>query len=50
MVNEQIQERSVVIGISDGYQTEIIEGLDEGEVVVVERKVKPETPGGLFGG
>jgi len=50
MVNEQIEERPVVIGISDGYQTEIVAGLNEGEVVVVERKVKPETGGGLFGG
>lgn len=50
MVDEQIEERSVVIGISDDYQTEIVAGLNEGEVVVVERKVKPETGGGLFGG
>lgn len=34
MVNEQIQERPVVTGISDGYQTEIVDGLKEGEVVV----------------
>jgi len=50
MVDEQIEERPVVIGISDGYQTEIIDGLDAGEVVVIERKVQPETSGGLFGG
>ena len=49
MVNEQIEERSVVIGISDGFQTEIVDGLDEGEVVVIERQVKPEPSGpGLF--
>ena len=34
MVNGQLQERPVVIGISDGYQTEIVDGLEEGEVVV----------------
>jgi len=34
MVDEQIEERSVVIGISDGYQTEIVSGLEEGEIVV----------------
>ena len=34
MVNEQIEERPVVIGISDGFETEIIDGLDEGEVVL----------------
>jgi len=37
MIDEQIQERPVVIGISDGYQTEIVDGLNEGETVVVER-------------
>ena len=34
VVNEQIEERPVVIGISDGFQTEIIDGLDEGELVM----------------
>ncbi len=38
MVNEEIEERPVVIGISDGYQTEIVDGLKEGETVVVERR------------
>jgi len=42
-VSEQIEERPVVIGDSDGFQTEIIEGLDEGEIVVVETKPR-ETP------
>ncbi len=37
MVGEETQERPVVIGISDGFDTEIIEGLNAGEVVVVER-------------
>jgi len=37
MVNEQIQERPVDIGISDGFQTEIVDGLNEGETAVVER-------------
>jgi len=50
VVDEEIQEREVVTGISDSYQTEIVAGLSEGEVVVVERKVKPETAGGIFGG
>ena len=36
MVNEEIEERPVVTGISDGYQTEIVDGLSEGEIVVVE--------------
>ena len=50
MVDEQIEERPVVIGISDGYQTEIVDGLNEGEVVVIERRVEPESAGGFFGG
>ncbi|MFC2014062.1 efflux RND transporter periplasmic adaptor subunit [Chloroflexota bacterium] len=50
MIGEQVEERSVVIGVSDGYQTEIVDGLDAGEVVVIERRVKSETSGGgLFG-
>ena len=35
MVNEQMTERKVVTGISDGSQTEILNGLDEGEAVIV---------------
>ncbi len=53
MVDEQIQERPVVIGISDGYQTEIVSGLDDGETVVIESRAKTESsqPGGFpFGG
>jgi multidrug efflux pump subunit AcrA (membrane-fusion protein) len=34
MVNGQIEERRVVRGISDGFQTEIVDGLEEGERVV----------------
>ncbi len=40
MVNEQIEERTVVTGISDGYQTEILDGLEEGEVVERRAKLK----------
>ncbi len=53
MVNEQIQERAVTLGISDGYQTEIVSGLNEGETVVIESRAKtePSRQGGfLFGG
>jgi len=39
VVDEQVEERAVVIGISDGFETEIVDGLDEGEVV--ERRAKP---------
>jgi HlyD family secretion protein len=37
MVNEQMEERLVEIGISDGFDTEIINGLREGEMVLIER-------------
>lgn len=46
MVDEQIEERPVVTGISDGIQTEIVDGLNEGDVVVVETRAKP-TPTGM---
>jgi HlyD family secretion protein len=39
VVDEEIEERAVVTGVSDGFETEIISGLDEGEVVIVERRV-----------
>lgn len=42
MVDEQIEERSVVIGMSDGYQTEIVSGLEEGEIVVGTMAEKQE--------
>lgn len=47
MVNGQSEARAVVIGISDGYQTEIIDGLREGEVVV--EKQARSSGLGLFG-
>ncbi len=37
VVNEQTEERPVVIGISDGFETEIVEGLNEGETVSIKR-------------
>jgi len=47
VVNRQIEERPVVIGISDGFNTEVISGLSEGETVLTEVRVKsPST--GLF--
>jgi len=46
MVDEQIEARPVVIGISDGFQTEIIDGLDEGEIVAIEIQAAPEPSGG----
>jgi hypothetical protein len=39
--------------VSDGFQTEIISGLEEGEVVVIEVPAETSTQGGttfMFGG
>jgi len=49
MVDEQlgeIEERPVVIGVSDGFQTEIKEGLQEGEIVAL-RTQKSNSSGGF---
>jgi len=48
MVNGQAQERAVVTGVSDGLQTEILDGLKEGETVVVERTQSKSSGTGLF--
>lgn len=37
VVNGEVEERTVVTGISDGYQTEIVDGLEEGEMVIGKR-------------
>jgi len=34
VVDKQTEERLVVVGLSDGFETEIIDGLKEGEVVL----------------
>jgi HlyD family secretion protein len=47
-VDGQFEERAVVIGISDGLQVEILEGLTEGEMVAVEKRGTTEL-GGFFG-
>ena len=46
MVGEQIETRSVVIGISDGFLTEVVDGLNEGEIVAIEIQAEPEPSGG----
>ena len=46
-VDGQLEVRPVVIGISDGLQTEILEGLSEGDMVSVEKRGITEL-GGFF--
>lgn len=40
VVGEETEERTVIIGISDGFDTEIVEGLREGKTVEVEVRTK----------
>jgi HlyD family secretion protein len=40
-----VQARPVEIGISNGMRTEILNGLKEGDNVVIEIRIAPETPG-----
>jgi len=40
MANDEVKERAVVTGISDGFDTEILGGLNEREVVVVEVRTR----------
>jgi multidrug efflux pump subunit AcrA (membrane-fusion protein) len=42
----EIEQRSVVIGLSDGFQTEIMSGLWEGETVVLEVPDESDVPSG----
>ena len=47
---EEFQFKPVVLGISDGFNIEVLEGLEEGEVVVVELRPTSGGAGGLFFG
>ncbi len=49
MVNQQVKEKPIIAGISDGLETEVVSGLEEGETVVIETRPTTQT-GGLFGG
>ena len=49
MVGEQTEPRSVVVGISDGLQTEIVQGLSGGETVVeTGAETQPSTRPGII--
>lgn len=49
MVGEQTEPRSVVVGISDGLQTEIVQGLSGGETVVeTGAEAQPSTRPGII--
>lgn len=40
-----VEARMVELGISNGLETEILSGLNEGDRVVIEIRIAPETPG-----
>ena len=44
----QIEQRPLVTGVSDGLQTEILDGLAEGEIVAVKKRAEAPAPGGFF--
>jgi multidrug efflux pump subunit AcrA (membrane-fusion protein) len=40
---DQVQKRQVTVGLDDGINSEILSGLREGEVVIVETRPKSES-------
>ena len=46
LVDEQVEEREITLGLTDGINTEVLSGLEEGEKVVLP--AAEERPGGLF--
>jgi HlyD family secretion protein len=46
MVNQKIETRQIQTGVSDGINTEVISGLNSGEIVIVTRAASPS---GMFG-
>jgi len=37
LVDEQVEEREITMGLSDGVYTEVLEGLEEGEVIILPK-------------
>ncbi len=46
LADEQEEEREITLGLTDGINTEVLSGLDEGEKVVL--RTSEERPGGFF--
>ncbi len=46
LVDEQVEEREIALGLTDGINTEVLSGLEEGEKV--ELPASGERPGGFF--
>jgi RND family efflux transporter MFP subunit len=45
-IDEQVEEREITLGLTDGINTEVLSGLEEGEEVVL--RTSEERPGGFF--
>ena len=46
LADEQEEEREITLGLTDGINTEVLSGLDEGDEVVL--RTSEERPGGFF--
>ena len=42
LIDEQQEEREITLGLSDGINTEVLSGLEEGEEVVLPASKEPE--------
>jgi macrolide-specific efflux system membrane fusion protein len=42
--NGEVKEQSIQVGINDGKKTEILEGLAENDIVLLQRKIRPKGP------
>ena len=49
LVGGQQEERQITLGLSDGFNTEVLSGLEEGEEVVVPAPTSTQQSGGFFG-
>ncbi|MGA8850003.1 MAG: efflux RND transporter periplasmic adaptor subunit [Dehalococcoidia bacterium] len=49
LVDEQEEEREITLGLTDGINTEVLSGLEEGERVVLPTTQTQTQTGGLFG-
>jgi RND family efflux transporter MFP subunit len=49
LVDGQQEERQITLGLSDGFNTEVLSGLEEGEEVVVPAPTSTQQSGGFFG-
>jgi RND family efflux transporter MFP subunit len=50
LLNGKPVKRQITLGLSDGINTEVVSGLEEGEAVVVPAPTSTSQSGGFFGG